>query len=126
MTAAAKAAAMRHAEQEEAASAIQPVSAAASAEAMRSMIEAASRSSSRPGSVAGPVGGACDSDAEGGPCAAMAAGAATISGGAAAFGRIEVEPVDTKSLRRVVEDMKRRGWVVMPVSGWVGGRVGGW
>lgn len=69
---------------------------AASVAAMRAMIDAAC--AIRPGSAA----------EQSGATAAAAAAAAEADDD-------QVEPVDTKSYRRLVEDMKRRGWLVIPV-----------
>lgn len=95
VTAAAKEAAKTHAEAEAAG---ERRSGTASADAMRAMIDAAC--ASRPGSAAGAgQSGAWQEEGEEGD----------------EWGSCQVEPVDTKSLRRLQEDMKRRGWLVMPV-----------
>lgn len=111
VTAAAKAAAASYAEREAAAAPAVPANqyaaAAASAEAMRAMIDAAARNS-RPGSgasaAAAAVAGSGEAAGEAGgeqvdPAAAVAEPAFASS-----------QPVDTKSLRRLVEDMRGRGW----------------
>lgn len=119
VTAAARAAADGYAEQAEACEGGRRAD--ASADAMRAMIDASARreaaafaGSSRPGS-AGGGGGVSDLAPPGGT-----RGEAGEAVGRAAIAAIP-EPVDTKSVRRLLEDMRRRGWQLMGCAG--GGHI---
>lgn len=131
MTTAARDAAVRHANLSEAAADAGPLANAAgpTTAAMRSMIDAAARAgSSRPGSAqagAPPPGSpsqpgftaASEATSDAAGAAAVGGAAARAVGGSAEAGPAgtgpfvdSTAPVDTKSLRRLVEDMRRRGW----------------
>jgi hypothetical protein len=114
VSAAAKAAAEAYAQRAEVAAAAGGAS--ASTAAMRSMIDAAarSRSGSRPGSAAAIRGGGGGL----GQAEAAAVGMSQPADAAAAAleeeeeEQVQVRPVDTKSLRRLMDDMRSRGWQV--------------
>ena len=105
VTEAAAAAAARMAEREAAAPAAG--GAAASADVMRAMMDASSRS--RPGS-AGGGGGSAAWGSRPGSAGSGREGEGEEGAAGAAAAVPEVPEVDTKSLRRLVEDMRGRGW----------------
>ncbi|KAL4419202.1 hypothetical protein ABPG77_000596 [Micractinium sp. CCAP 211/92] len=138
VTTAARDAAARHADLSEAAADAGALANAAgtTTAAMRSMIDAAARAgSSRPGSAQGgapPPGGpsqpgftaASEATSDAAGAAAVGGAAARAVGGAAEAGPAgtgpfvdSTAPVDTKSLRRLVEDMRRRGWRLLGSAG---------
>ncbi|PRW45385.1 hypothetical protein C2E21_6077 [Chlorella sorokiniana] len=87
---------------------------AASAEALRAMMDASSRSAagnSRPGSAGGSGAAAAAGSRPG------SAGGDGWEAGEEEDGWADVDDVDTKSLRRLVEDMRRRGWRMQPSGG---------
>lgn len=135
MTTAARVAAIRHVDMSEAAG---PADAAGpTSAAMRIMIDAAARRAAagaggtRPGSAAGdappPAGtgrpassasGEVQGEAVGQaaapmPPAAPAGPSAAVAAEGAGPAVDSTAPVDTKSLRRLIEDMKRRGWQLL-------------